>query len=171
MGTKGRTKRPSRITVAGIASVALILTSGISRADTWTGAVDDVWSTDANWMDGTAPTPTDSVTFDAGDSGGLNIVDSDLQNALDPVKMIEGLDYTGNGVHETRVDPGITLHVKGPVNVGVGGDGDGATAIWTGGGTLTVGESGTPQPLSIGVNNTASGLLNGTLSAEDTRAC
>ena len=68
--------------VACIASVAFLMFTGISQADSWTGTVDDLWSTDGNWLDGTAPTPADSVTFNAGDPPGTNIVDTNFTRLL-----------------------------------------------------------------------------------------
>jgi hypothetical protein len=84
--------------VACIASVAFLIVTGTSQADdNWTGAspLNDFWSTGVNWEDGTPPGFADVVTFNAVDSGGTNIVDTNF--------TITGLEYIGNGVHTTSV--------------------------------------------------------------------
>jgi hypothetical protein len=46
---------------------------------TWSGSgLDDNWSNGTNWLDGVPPVSTDSVTFNATDSGNINLVDADF---------------------------------------------------------------------------------------------
>ena len=146
--------------VACIASVAFLMVTGISQADTWTGAgPDNNWSTNGNWLDGSPPTPADSVIFNVGDSGGTNDVDTFF--------TILGLEYIGNGVHTTSVTSGNQLQINDTASVGIGDGSNGGTATWVGTGTIAIGSSGDPQTLRIGVNTTTSGVMTGTLSAED----
>ena len=141
--------RPIGLILLGL----LFLPAAAQGADTWNGAgADDNWSTLSNWMDGSPPLAADSVTFNATDSGGTNVVDADF--------TIWGLVYKGNGTHTTSLLGGHLLQVKGdPVSsaviVGSGGSGDGATVAWTGHGSVTVGEPASPLGFYVGFNGTA----------------
>lgn len=65
--------------------------TGVASAnDLWSdGSISDVWSDDGNWDDGTAPTEADGVLFSSDGSGGLNVVDGDLE--------VASLQYDGTG--------------------------------------------------------------------------
>ena len=150
----------------GIASLVFLSAAGVSRADTWVGTVDDLWSTNGNWLDGTAPTSADPVIFNAGDTGGTNIVDSTFQNSLDPIKIIDALEYSGNSIHETRVNPGLTLRVNNGVNIGTSASGTGAFITWGGGGVIDI-SPGSSDTWGIGVNNVVSGTTSAALTIDN----
>jgi hypothetical protein len=115
--------------------------------DTWVGAgTDDNWTTFDNWSLGLPPVPIDFVTFNAGDSGNMNIVNSDFTTA--------GLQYMGNGVHTTDFAGSSHLQVDGPVYVGYGGSGDGAAVAWTNGGSVTIGDPANLWQFYVGYNGT-----------------
>jgi hypothetical protein len=118
--------------------------------DTWVGTGgDDDWTTFDNWSLGLPPILTDFVTFNAGDSGHVSIVNSDF--------TIAGLRYMGNGIHTTDFAGSSNLQVDGPVYVGYGGSDNGATATWTNGGSVTIGDPANLQQFYVGYNGTAGG--------------
>jgi len=107
----------------------LLLPIVAAQADiSWSGlGADDDWSNPDNWVDGVPPADTDSVIFDAADSGGTNVLDTDF--------TIASLYYTDNSIHTTDFGGLTNLRVNGPVHVG-NGPGNGGTAIWTNGGLI-----------------------------------
>ena len=133
----------SRSTVCTLALTLLVLLPSLGTAAdrTWSGASDDNWNTGANWG-GTPPTPGggDTVTFNATDTGGANVLDQGY--------TVSGMTYTGGGVHGTDLN-GMALQVNGNVDVGNGANVDG-TATWTGGGTNTIGAPADLKTLYIG---------------------
>lgn len=112
----------------------------------WTGlGSDDNWSTGANWQGLLPPISTDTVTFDADDSGNTNIVDMDF--------TIAGLNYVDNGVHTTDFAGLSNLQIDGLVSIGVGYSGaDGATVTWRNGGKVVIGSPTVRQGFGIGHN-------------------
>ncbi len=104
------TYRIKRALIGSVASLVFLSVANVSWADTWTGTVDDLWSTNGNWLDGSAPTSTDSVTFNSGDTGGTNFVDTNF--------TITGLEYLINGTHTTNLNSGITLQVDQYLSLG-----------------------------------------------------
>ena len=115
------TSHLQQILIGSIASLVFLSVAPEGLADTWTGAIDDLWSTNGNWLDGTAPTSTDSVTFDAGDTGGTNFVDANF--------TINGLEYLVNGTHTTNLNSGIALQVDQYLRLGY--QNDPARQRWT----------------------------------------
>ncbi len=148
---------PVTRTVLSLA-LSAILCSGAGHADNWTGAVDNFWSTNGNWLDGTAPTPVDPVIFDAVGSGGTNTVDINF--------LIDSLLYGGGGTHITDLNGTSQLTVAGSVGIGTGLGGNDATVTWTNGGKVNVGGISNLQTFDIGNytngNGTSSLALDGT---------
>ena len=155
--------RTKKVLISGITSLLLLSVTGQGWADTWTGAIDDFWSTNGNWLDGSAPTSADSVTFDAGDTGGTNFVDANF--------AITGLEYLVNGTHTTNLNSGIALQVDQYLRLGYQNTSNG---VGTADGTLVLGSNsvlnvGTPTSranLNLGWNassnaaSDATGMLN-----------
>ena len=159
MNTPRALSRAIGTTVACIASVAFLTFTGISQADTWTGAVDDLWSTDGNWLDGTAPTSADSAIFNAGGSPGTNFVDTDF--------TITGLEYLIDGTHLTTVNPFIQLQIDNFVNLAfqntVGGPGTAeGTLVLGSNSVLNVGTPTSRADLNIGWNDSNNAASNAT---------
>ncbi len=160
------TYRLQRSLIVGVASLVLLSVAGVGWADTWTGTVDDLWSTNGNWLDGSAPTSTDSVTFNSGDTGGTNFVDSNF--------TITGLEYLINGTHTTNLNSGITLQVDQYLSLGFQNT---TSSAGTADGTLVLGSNsvlnvGTPTSranLALGWNssNNATSDATGVLNALD----
>ncbi len=124
---------------------------------TWTGgALDDKWSSKANWLNTSSPGGSDYVVFNAADSGNVNVLDTDF--------IIGLLRYQGNGTHTMNLNGGRNLQVNGLVTVGLGGGGDGANVTWTNGGSVKVGDSANPRTFQVGYNSTTSGANVSSLS-------
>ena len=125
----------------------------------WIGSgSDDYWSTISNWLDGLRPRAIDTAIFNAGDSGGTNVVGSSL--------TVAGLRYIGNGIHTTDLNGGSMLQVDGRLIVGLGGSANGSTTTWTNGGSVTVGSELGGFQVDIGTQT--SGSITGSLTIEDT---
>ena len=144
--------------LAYIASVVFLMFTGISPADTWTGTIDDLWSANGNWLDGTAPTISDSVTFDAGDTGGTNFVDTNF--------TITALDYLVNGSHTTILNSGIALQVDGNARLGFqntlgAGTADG-TLVLGSNSVLNVGTPSARSDLHLGWNDSNNAVSDAT---------
>jgi hypothetical protein len=132
-----------------LGGLLLLPTAARGGMDTWVGTEpDDNWTTLNNWSLGLPPLPVDFVTFNAGDSGHTSIVNANFVTA--------GLRYMGNGTHTTDFAGTSQLQVDGPVYVGYGGSDNGATATWTNGGSVTIGDAANLQQFYIGYNDAAS---------------
>lgn len=144
--------------------------SGSSVADSWTGlGISDNWSDPNNWLDGSPPLSTDSVVFNATDSGNTSIIDLDFFT-LNPTGEITGLQYVGNGVHTTDF-AGSSLQVNGPVYVGYGGSDSGGAVAWSGGGSVQVGDSSALTTFYIGASISSATVSNtGALLLDDVDA-
>ena len=146
----GKSRRQLRRISPVLLALLLWVATTRGATDTWTGgASNDNWSSNLNWQDGSPPGVPDSAVFNAGDSGNVNVVDLDF--------TIAHLWYWRNGTHTMDLNGGSHLQVNGPVEVGLGGSADGATATWTNGGSVTIGNSANPQQFKIGYNTAASG--------------
>lgn len=151
-GAKGSGQSHQRSRPIGWMLVALLfwLPCVQGATDTWTGGgVNDQWSNGGNWDSGAAPGALDEAVFTATDTGQPSIIDQSITIAL--------LNCLGNGVHSMEVPTGNTLTVNGPVRIGYGGDTQGATVTWTGGGSVAIGDSANLRSLQIGYNNGAGG--------------
>ena len=124
-GSPQSRRRRMGLLLAGL----LLLPIVVAQAEiSWSGlGTDNNWSNPDNWVDGVPPTDTDSVIFDAADSGGTNILDTSF--------TIASLYYVDNSTHTTDFGGVTNLRVNGPVCVGYG-PGNGGTAIWTNGGLI-----------------------------------
>jgi Ca2+-binding RTX toxin-like protein len=140
-------------TAAARTTLQIGTNAAASTGDIWTGAVpsgSDNWSVDDNWADTSAPTPADTVVFNATDPGGRSVVDPAFQGT------IAGLVDTGEASHTVEFQR--ALKVSGPVAVHT--DNDQNT------GSLTI--CNTPitlhlSDLNVGINATGSGTANGYL--------
>src|SRR4030042_6904077 len=110
---KTRMRNMMLVTMLSILLIGLSGRRACCTTVTWTGSgINDNWSNGSNWFDGAPPTDTDSVTFNANDSGNINIVDMAF--------TIAGLQYIGNSVHTTDLNGSSNLQINGPVSIGVG---------------------------------------------------
>jgi hypothetical protein len=128
--------------------------------DTWTGlGLTDDWSDPANWLDGSPPLFTDSVLFNASDSGHTSIIDAAFF-ALNPTGELLALQYTGNAIHTTDFAGAGNLKINGPVYVGYGGATDGASVTWTETGSIQIGDPLSLTTFHIGTNTSSSTVSN-----------
>ena len=160
---KTRMRNMMLVTMLSILLIGLSGSRAYCTTVTWTGSgINDNWSNGSNWFDGAPPTDTDSVTFNANDSGNINIVDMAF--------TIAGLQYIGNSVHTTDLNGSSNLQINGPVSIGVGYSGsDSATLTWTNGGAITIGSPTVRQGLAIGHNlGITADTIAGSLRVEGT---
>jgi len=155
--------RPSVYSIACKSVLLALITTGVGQADTWTGSINDLWSTNGNWLDGTAPLSADSVVVDGSDTSGISFVDTSF--------AVSGLDYIVDSSHTTTINSGSTLQVNNFIRLGnQNTTSDAGTAKGTlvlgSNSVLNVGTSTVPAFIELGWNqsgaagSTATGVLN-----------
>ncbi len=128
--------------------LVVALAAGVLQADTdyWTGnTFSDDWSRNGNWLDGSRPTSSDSVVFNADDSGNVNVVDINF--------TIRGYNVTSNSVHTTDLNGSSILQINGPVHIGTVTVASGGDVTWTNGGTVAIGTPTTAQTRNVGTQS------------------
>ncbi len=151
--------RPPRL--IGLILGSLLLLPSAAPGAMWTGAgANDNWVTPDNWSGSSPPLATDFATFNANDSGNINIVNADF--------TIAGLQYMGNSTHTTDFAGASNLQIDGPVYVGYGGSTEDAIVTWTNGGSVTIGAAGNLRRFYIGYNGTADATDLSSLTIDST---
>ena len=126
----------------------------------WVGGASGIWSTSANWSNG-EPTNTTNVLIDDNNANGqgASAVTVDIQGAQTKNLTVDGDDsLTITDNHSLTVN-GSSVTNKGKLALSSGGDGTslviaGSKVVLSGGGTVTLTDSGSPQNFIEGAAGT-----------------